>query len=703
MGRSIIRRRAQTISRAGAGSRGAGRRIVVALMFGASVAAAAQPVRAIPGDADPASPFATDVRLDDPAQTLRAALQAIESQRHEQAIWLLGQVVDRHPIVADHAALIQARLLVGDGHHEAAASVARNALVHSPASPLRPEFHALLGDALAQLGDAHGALAAWRACLDVERDSAVRARILESIASLEEARGLERGAADTYKKIWADYPASESARTADERLRALEQQLGTPLRSARDWRRRGDRLFRASDNEAALHSYEHALDVGLSDAEARLARRQRAHALFRMRRYPEALIAYGELPQTDDVPIWRARSMARAGQVPESIAEFERLAESGRDWRSVRARFLAALLLDGRQMDDRAVAHYRVVSRSARGAGMADAADWRLGWTAYRQGRYDEAVKYFDLLIARTQGDPIDQLRPRYWRARALARQGDARAESEFASIARTFPFTYYGWRSRSRTSGALGVASVVAPLDSARRIPPSALARAHILLEAGLIDAARDEVALLSERARALSDRLELAQLASDAGDFSRAQGLVVGAYNTTLARGPQPRYEDLWWYAWPFAYASLVDDATRGPGGVDPALVYAIMREESGYRAKVVSPVGARGLMQIMPTTGQRLAESMGLDAYDDEDLFEPQTNIALGSHYLAQLSKQFDGRLSAAIASYNAGPEAVSEWARTAPADDDEWVESIPYDQTREYVRRVLRSMHAYRVLY
>jgi soluble lytic murein transglycosylase len=703
VGQSMIRNRTQAKLQCRAPSRLGGLRIAIPALLGVCVAAAEQPVQALPGDVARAPLIATAVRLEDPAQSLRAAIQAIESDRHDQAIWLLGEVVDRHPIVADHAALIQARLLFGDGHHEAAAGVARNALVHSPGSPLRPEFHALLGDALEQLGDADGALAAWRACLDVERDSAARARVLQSIAALEDERGLDRGAADTYKRIWAEYPTSGSALTADERLRQFEQDLGTSLRSARDWRQRGDRLFRASDNEAALQSYEHALDVGLSDSEARLARRQRAHTLFRLRRYPEALVAYGELPQTDDVPIWRARSMARAGQVPESIAEFERLAESGADWRAVRARFLAALLLDGRQMDDRAVAHYRVVSRSARGAGMADAADWRLGWTAYRQGRYDEAVEYFDLLIGRTKGDPIDQLRPRYWRARALGRQGDARAEAEFASIARTYPFTYYGWRSRSRTSGALVDTGGVAPLDSARRIPPSALARAHILLEAGLIEAARDEIGLLTDRARALSDRLELAQLASDAGDFARAQGLVVGAYNTTLARGPQPRYEDLWWYAWPSAYASLVDDASRRAGGVDPALVYAIMREESGYRAKVVSPVGARGLMQIMMPTGQRLAESMGLASYEHDDLFEPRINIGLGSHYLAQLSKRFDGRLSAAIASYNAGPEAVSEWTLTAPEDDDEWVESIPYDQTREYVRRVLRSMHAYRVLY
>jgi soluble lytic murein transglycosylase len=102
-------------------------------------------------------------------------------------------------------------------------------------------------------------------------------------------------------------------------------------------------------------------------------------------------------------------------------------------------------------------------------------------------------------------------------------------------------------------------------------------------------------------------------------------------------------------------------------------------------------------------MTTTGERLARSTGLKSFQADDLFEPRTNIGLGSHYLGELSKRFDGRLSAFIASYNAGPEAVSEWTPKPQANDDEWVESIPYDQTRSYVKRVLRSLHAYRILY
>jgi soluble lytic murein transglycosylase len=178
-----------------------------------------------------------------------------------------------------------------------------------------------------------------------------------------------------------------------------------------------------------------------------------------------------------------------------------------------------------------------------------------------------------------------------------------------------------------------------------------------------------------------------------------------VLSTLGEELARGPVPGREEAWWLAWPLAWDAQVQRwAAASDGSVEPALVWAIMREESGYRPAVVSTAGARGLLQIMPTTGERLAQDSGLSAFSTEDLFEPAVNIRLGAHYLDQLSRRFRGRPAAAIGSYNAGPDAVARWIEERPAlPDDEWVESVPYSQTRRYVKRVLRSIHAYRALY
>jgi soluble lytic murein transglycosylase len=103
-------------------------------------------------------------------------------------------------------------------------------------------------------------------------------------------------------------------------------------------------------------------------------------------------------------------------------------------------------------------------------------------------------------------------------------------------------------------------------------------------------------------------------------------------------------------------------------------------------------------------MPDTGRRLAADLGAERFEVGELFVPERNVELGAFYLSRLLQRFDGRFSAAIASYNAGPEAVARWlAASAGVEDDEWVEGIPYDQTRSYVKRVLRSLHVYRTLY
>jgi soluble lytic murein transglycosylase len=126
--------------------------------------------------------------------------------------------------------------------------------------------------------------------------------------------------------------------------------------------------------------------------------------------------------------------------------------------------------------------------------------------------------------------------------------------------------------------------------------------------------------------------------------------------------------------------------------------------MREESGFRPEALSVVGARGLVQIMPETGRKLAQRLGAPSYSPDELFVPARNLELGAAYLAQLLARFDGRLPAAVASYNAGPEVVERWlAQNGALEDDAWIESIPYDQTRAYAKKVLRSVAVYQALY
>lgn len=146
------------------------------------------------------------------------------------------------------------------------------------------------------------------------------------------------------------------------------------------------------------------------------------------------------------------------------------------------------------------------------------------------------------------------------------------------------------------------------------------------------------------------------------------------------------------------PIAYPDLVRQQAAATG-IDESWIFAVLRQESAFNPGAVSPAGALGLMQLMPATARDLARSLGEPHPSRRQLLDPARNIRLGSTYLARMHRRFDGNPVPATAAYNAGPGRVSSWLPAAPMDADLWIATIPFRETRGYVRRVL----AYRLLY
>ncbi|MEM9188329.1 MAG: transglycosylase SLT domain-containing protein [Myxococcota bacterium] len=149
------------------------------------------------------------------------------------------------------------------------------------------------------------------------------------------------------------------------------------------------------------------------------------------------------------------------------------------------------------------------------------------------------------------------------------------------------------------------------------------------------------------------------------------------------------------------PRAYSEAVHRAARNHG-LDPNLLFAVMRVESVYQRRIVSYAGAVGLMQIMPRTGRHIADAVGDEDFTVDDLLDPRVNLEFAAWYLASLIERFDGRLPLAIASYNGGPHNVRRWLRDYGEGMplDAFLEKIPFEQTHRYVRRVLGHYAAYR---
>jgi soluble lytic murein transglycosylase len=152
----------------------------------------------------------------------------------------------------------------------------------------------------------------------------------------------------------------------------------------------------------------------------------------------------------------------------------------------------------------------------------------------------------------------------------------------------------------------------------------------------------------------------------------------------------------------AFPRAFSDVVEREAK-KNGIPSALAYAVMREESAFDPEAESPAKAFGLMQLIVPTARKVAKDVGL-AYDESALARPETNVALGCRFLAELRAKFPVNPSLAISAYNAGPGAPVRWIATRESDDfDLWVEQIPYEETKKYTKRVLASYAAYAFLY
>jgi soluble lytic murein transglycosylase len=223
-------------------------------------------------------------------------------------------------------------------------------------------------------------------------------------------------------------------------------------------------------------------------------------------------------------------------------------------------------------------------------------------------------------------------------------------------------------------------------------------------LLRQGESDLARTEInALGLMGSDAPADALwAAAVLFSRAGAYQQAHALPRGRVTDWLAHYPAGSWKQAWEVAFPRPFLDVVSAESK-KNGIPQSLAYGIMREESAFDPVVVSPAKAYGLMQLIVPTARTMAASSGIHA-SEETLKIPAVNVALGTRFLSILRHQFAGCPLLAIPSYNAGPNASKRWLNAHPQEElDVFIERIPYDETRNYMKRVMASFAAYAYLY
>lgn len=337
-------------------------------------------------------------------------------------------------------------------------------------------------------------------------------------------------------------------------------------------------------------------------------------------------------------------------------------------------------------------------------------AAWELAWYRYQAKDWDGSLKYINEGLRNGISDPEVAAKFVYWQGKlALQEKQQERAQRIFRNLLNWHPNTYYGMLARRTVPDFLPEKIPYTdkafwhdnPPEYAPGKEPAELVLAEFLLAAGEGDIGARYLRNVVEWNSPKSLIWESSLLLEEYGEFRTLQTMVANHYLRDLKRQPIGR-QRVWSFAFPRPHWEAVEKYSKD-AGIDPYLAYAIMREESLFQADVVSPASARGLMQLMPYTGKRVAKILGLKLEDEKELFNPTVNIRLGTSYLGQISKRFEEVIQIA-GSYNAGPGRMREWVGRFPDRGlDEFVESIPYIETRNYVKRVYRSYQLYKAFY
>jgi soluble lytic murein transglycosylase len=227
---------------------------------------------------------------------------------------------------------------------------------------------------------------------------------------------------------------------------------------------------------------------------------------------------------------------------------------------------------------------------------------------------------------------------------------------------------------------------------------------RARDLALVGLLAPARRELGEIEKRARKAEDRKLLMAEYAQVENFYRSSTIgELGFAPQRMRGGLRGDSRQLWEFAYPRAWEPAVLQSSRATQ-VPEEFIWGIMRAESHYRSDAQSGVGALGLMQMMPFTGRQVANLLAINSFQTSSLLDPEVNIRLGSRYLQRLLEKFHGSIPLAAAGYNAGPHRVHAWVRNfGSLDMDEFIEHIPYLETRNYVKKVCRNYQLYSLLY
>jgi len=636
--------------------------------------------------------YLADRRFADAAENLRLARQAGQE---------LADYADFLGAQADHEA----------GNEAAAEALLRGFAARYPDSIFNPQVPELEANILLTLNNAAEA----QRVLAAAPDSASRAGYQLAQGAVANAMGQTGEAEQIFKKLLLAHPLSSDALIARGKLTAMGAESTLTVAELRSL---GDAYYNAGRYSEADEQYRALEHKAGLDAEARNGFAVDAAACeLKLKRLTPAEVQ--GLADTNDEHgarrLYLLMELARDRKDQEDQQRIVSLMET----RFPHSPWLAEALFSSGNMYmlkhdyPTAVEYYGYLATHFPENSNAAYAHWRAGWLSYRQGLYPEAERLFDeqIKLYPAAKETVSAL---YWRGRLFETEDHkpANAATNYRALVRAYQHYFYAQMAKQRLT-ALGdavpvaepqldrlQAPVVPVLEDSFPADSPHLAKARLLANAGLNDYIAAEIA--ADPDSSSWSALAEAQIYASYGETYRAmralkKGLPYAA-SASIKSIPLVYWRILFPKAW---WDTIKTESAKN--NLDPYFVASLIRQESEFNPSAISYANAYGLMQLLPSNGKQLAREEGMTHFQTFQLLDPETNIRLGTRYLRQMLDAVGGVPEYAMAAYNAGESRVTDWQAAGPYSGmDEFVESIPFTQTREYVEAILRNEETYRAI-
>ena len=436
--------------------------------------------------------------------------------------------------------------------------------------------------------------------------------------------------------------------------------------------------------------------------------------LLKLGRNVEAEAVFRRLGVREEGLLWLARALQAQGkedQAKQAQDEFARQHPASAKGQEIF--WTRGLDAEAKGNCDEAALYYRKVSE-----GKGQRSDWareRIGYCWYKAGSWDKAAS---LLAEETRGESSAAEAAAWFQARSLERAGKVEASrAVLGKLWSEHPWSFHGHLARRAlgiTDKALrdSLAALPEELTEARSVrfdfsreDTFTVLKARLSDLAGLGWLSRQELSDLDERVqKSHAGRILLCRWLESEG-LSKPAGirwlkLAADLPWSQLSKASKGLLERMF----PMPWKNEAARACAGSNLIDPAFVHAVMRQESGFDPGIRSPVGATGLLQLMPSTGREMARRIGMTGFEPAQLVDPLVNLRLGVTYLRDIARAWGGRPALVLANYNAGPLPCQDWKQAFDRMPlDEAVEEITFWETRGYVKKVLGNWWTYQALW